>query len=337
MKSAAVTDFSQYAGLRAKAQQNDPEALRAAAKQFEGLMLQQMLKSMRAASIGDDVLGGEQVQFFQEMFDQQLAKDLSNGRGLGLADMMVRQLQATQGGASHRADIGMDGFSVVPQDRQGFDIRARAAVVDAYAAGARGVAGVPGSRPQVPSGYAPRSAVAAAQPQASSPEAFVHSVLPHAEKAAAELGIPASVLVAQAALETGWGKHAMRRADGSHTFNLFGIKADKGWKGERVQTMTHEFENGEMQSQQAQFRAYPSLSAAFDDYVRFLKDNPRYARALAHGGDARQFTGGLQQAGYATDPAYAEKIMRIANGTVINTALEQSQARPLLKPFMQEV
>lgn len=300
MNTAAVTDFSQYAQLRAQARSESPEALRSTAKQFEALLMQQMLKSMRAASLGDDVLGGEQTQFYQEMFDQQIAQHLAAGKGLGIADMMVRQMQSR----SADPEVSLEALAM-PARSARVMARPPTAEPDNAALGASSTATLP-------------TAV-----DVSTPQAFVQSILPHAEKAAAELGIPARVLVAQAALETGWGKHAMRHEDGRPTFNLFGIKADKRWQGDSVQTMTNEFENGEMRRERADFRAYESMGAAFDDYVRFLRDNPRYADALRHGGDARHFAGGLQKAGYATDPAYANKILRIADGDTMDAALRQ--------------
>lgn len=313
MQTAAVTDFSQFASLRAQARSDDPAALRATAKQFEALLMQQMLKSMRDASLGDDVLGGQQTQFYQEMFDQQIAQHLAAGRGLGVADLMVRQMRRTESALPIETESAPP-VSAVPQ---------RSAPVPAAAAAAAGVA------PRAPVD-APVNAQAV-ESVGDSPEAFVRSILPHAQKAAAEIGVPARVLVAQAALETGWGRHAMRREDGSPAFNFFGIKADKRWQGETVQTMTNEFENGAMQRQSAEFRAYDSPAAAFDDYVNFLRANPRYADALRHGGDARHFTAGLQKAGYATDPAYAQKIQRIADGDTMKTALTATRPARLIE------
>jgi peptidoglycan hydrolase FlgJ len=323
MQTAAVTDFSQYAQLRAQARSEDPAALRQTAKQFEALLLQQMLKSMRAASLGDDVLGGEQTQFYQEMFDQQIAQHLAAGRGLGIADLMVRQMQMQAAPASSEQvaalaqTASIDALAVRRPPSPTVAVETRAAAAPALSP-AQGIAGL--------SAASRTQATDLAPVRADTPQDFVRSILPHAEKAAAELGIPARVLVAQAALETGWGRHAIRRDDGSPAFNLFGIKADTRWQGEKVQTMTSEYENGAMRTERADFRAYDSLGAAFDDYVRFLKSNPRYADALRHGGDAQRFTAGLQQAGYATDPAYAQKILRIADGQTMKTALHA--ARP---------
>jgi peptidoglycan hydrolase FlgJ len=317
MQTAAVTDFSQYAQLRAQARSEDPAALRQTAKQFEALLLQQMLKSMRAASLGDDVLGGEQTQFYQEMFDQQIAQHLAAGRGLGVADLMVRQmqLQTAPSPAPDARPVLLPRATVSGAAMPAPSVQTPSPV--------QGIAQRPGAS-QMPVGDGLPLV-------ADSPQAFVRSILPHAEKAAAELGIPARVLVAQAALETGWGRHTMRRDDGSPAFNFFGIKADTRWQGDKVQTMTSEYENGAMRAERAEFRAYDSPAAAFDDYVRFLRVNPRYAEALRHGGDVQHFAKGLQQAGYATDPAYAQKILRIAEGQTMKTALHAARPARLIE------
>ncbi len=284
MRTDTVTDFGQFAGLRNDARQQTPEALRRTAQQFEALLTQQMLKSMRAASLGDDVLGGEQTAFYTEMFDQQLAVHMSSGKGLGLADMLVRQLRGGAGPAAASPVDSTQRASVSP---------------------------------------APRAAAGAIQSlgDTQTPEDFVRAVQPHAEVAAAELGVPARVLIAQAALETGWGRHAMRTDEGGSANNLFGIKADRRWSGDAVNRATTEYENGSQQKTRADFRSYDSVAASFADYTRFLKTNPRYADALRHNGDAQHFVQGLQKAGYATDPGYADKIMKIANGRTLNGAL----------------
>lgn len=311
MRPVSATDFSQFAQLRADARNDSPDALRNTAKQFEALMLQQMLKSMRAASLGDDVMGGEQTQFYQDMFDTQISQHLAAGKGLGVADMLVRQLQGHQPATPKSAD----GYAIGSWKTDGAD-----AATKIETAPTTRPSSVVDDRPSVSS-------------KARTPQEFVRAILPHAEKAAAELGIPAKVLVAQAALETGWGRHAMRRGDGEQALNFFGIKADKRWTGEEVRTMTHEYADGRMQAEQASFRAYDSVGAAFDDYVGFLRSNPRYAQALRHGGDGRQFVGGLQKAGYATDPDYAHKIMRIAEGRTMTRALaEAAQTQPAITP-----
>jgi flagellar protein FlgJ len=256
-----------------------------AAQQFEALFTQQMLKSARAASLGNDVMGGGQTDFYQDIFDQQMAVHLSSGKGLGLADLLVQQLR----GGSTQA-----GSAVTP--------------------------------PLATDATARTSSVQAAQAEKSGSDgndraAFVQAIRPHAERAARELGVPARVLIAQAALETGWGRHAIRGADGQSAHNYFGVKADARWQGAEVQTTTTEYVDGQAQREQAGFRRYGDAGQAFDNYVDFLKSNPRYADALRHGGNAAHFVQGLQKAGYATDPAYAQKILRIADGHTMQLAL----------------
>ncbi len=384
----AVTDFGQFAGLRAEARANNPDALRKSAQQFEALLTQQMLKSMRAASLGDDVMGGEQTEFYRDMFDQQLSAHLASGRGLGIADLLVRQMQARGAGAATEGPAeASDANRMIPLPRAPTSspalpdavatavpapkpprfwpalpiaslpaasagpevaaaVAARNSVAQAkaltsgihayqrFGAVAGSVEPAPVSAPIVPrtaataiAGGTSRAVAVAedAMPATArrmrSPAEFVAAVRPHAEAAAAELGVPARVLIAQAALETGWGRKAIRHDHGGSSFNLFGIKADRRWQGPDIERMTTEYQNGAAVREAASFRAYGSVGESFADYVNFLKSNPRYTDALRHGGDPRRFVDGLQQAGYATDPAYAQKILRVANGRTMTAAL----------------
>lgn len=275
MNTPAITDFSQFAGLRAAARNDDPAALRETAKQFEALFTQQLLKSMRAAKLGDDAMGGTQGEFYQQMFDQQLSLQMASGKGLGIADLLVRQLQTS-----------------------------RAAVV---AAPTPALAEPAAALPLATS--TPRFAPASAGD-------FIDSIRPHAEKAAAALGVPAETIMAQAALETGWGKHLMHDAGGKPSYNFFGIKAGSNWDGERMVKGTQEYRDGAMRSEQAAFRSYASVEEGFAGYVDFIRSNPRYAEAL-RAAPAGGYAAGLQQAGYATDPAYAAKLQRIAASSAI--------------------
>ncbi len=156
---------------------------------------------------------------------------------------------------------------------------------------------------------------AVAQLGEHTPEGFVASIWQHAQSAAKELGVDARALVAQAALETGWGKRHIKHADGSTSHNLFGIKAN-GWNGAVARVPTLEFRDGALRRETADFRAYGSYAEAFDDYARFLTENPRYRQALA-AGDAAGFAHGLQAAGYATDPAYAQKILGVLGSPLL--------------------
>lgn len=279
----AVTDFSQFAALRNAAAKDDPQALHKTAQQFESLFTQMLLKSMHATKFGDD-LTGEQGDFYQDIFDQQLALHLSTGKGLGLADALEHQL----GGKA-------------------------AAAARSYAVGAATAPAVGSSETQA------TSAADDTNWQPKTPAEFVAAIKPHAERAAAELGVPTQAIVAQAALETGWGQHLPRDAQGRTSFNLFGIKAQGGWTGDRVVQGTAEYENGDWGRETASFRRYQSLAESFDDYVRFLKNNPRYADAL-RADDVHGFARGLQSAGYATDPQYAEKLVRVAYSPEVRAA-----------------
>ena len=164
------------------------------------------------------------------------------------------------------------------------------------------------------------------------PGEFVRTLLPHAERAAQQLGVAPEVLLAQAANETGWGRAVPRHADGSSGYNLFGIKADAHWQGARISTPTVEFENGIAVRKPQAFRAYDSYAASFADYVNFLRSNPRYQDVLSKAGDAQAYAQGLQQAGYATDPEYANKLQSIMASPALQQALDtlkNPDSRPL--------
>ena len=287
----AVTDFGAIASLKASARANEPEAVRKAAQQFEALFTQQMLKAARAANLGDDILGGGQTEFYQDMFDQQMALHLASGKGMGLADVLVKQMIGA--GAATESDA-----VPLPPASAGFPVAARAVLSNA----------APASRPSAVGG------------KSTAPQDFIDLIQPHAERAAAALGVPAEAIMAQAALETGWGKQVPKHADGTPSHNLFGIKATQGWDGARLVKTTHEHLGGRMQKVSAEFRSYPSVGEAFNDYVNFLKSNPRYTDALRQGGDAAGFAQGLQEAGYATDPAYANKLLKLVNSASISRA-----------------
>ena len=290
-----------------------------AARELETQFAQMLIKSMRSASPGN-ALGGDTR--YRDMYDQQLARELSKGRGLGLAPMIMRQLEG--GLASEAAAPGATPMPLA---------RAEAAPPLPLAPAAGGMLPLAPSRsgvsmpalapqPQPPAAARATGAADATTPDqldASSPEAFVQSIWPQAQKAAAELGVSPKALVAQAALETGWGRRLAGGKDAS-SLNLFGIKAGGNWKGARVDARTHEFVGGKRVDEQAQFRAYGSVADSFTDYARLI-GKPRYAAARGAGHDVQRFASALQQAGYATDPSYAAKITAIANGATLNRAL----------------
>jgi len=296
------TDFQGINVLRNRARTDgdSEETLRAVAEQFEALFLQMMLKSMRDASLGDSMLDNDNTKTYQSMFDKQISIEMSKGEGIGLADMLVQQLRRSKdedaGEEAATSALPQQNFTELMNTRPGTP-----SVVKTPESG--------GIDRQV-SDWVPES-----------PKDFVRELWPHAKRAADELGAKPEMLIAQAALETGWGQRMIRGADGSNSFNLFGIKADKGWQGARASTETIEFRDGLMRKERAQFRAYASPEESFSDYVDFLKSNPRYSDALRQADDAPAFSRALSEAGYATDPDYAGKINRIMGSSHLREAL----------------
>lgn len=270
-------------------QDNGKEALRATAQQFESYFLQMMLRTMRQTLSQDGPFDSQETKMFSDMFDQQVAQSISQSKGLGLADMLVEQMQASL------------------EAKQGIKIEPR-----------------PYDLPPVIRQTAPDVPGMATDTQADEPLSsrnFVDRLWPHAVDAAAELGVSPHVLLAQAALETGWGKRELRTGDGGSSYNLFNIKAGKSWDGARASADTTEYVNGKPIRETAQFRAYGSYAEAFADYARLLKGNPRYANAVAQGSDAEGFARGLQSGGYATDPTYADKMLRVLNSSAFRASL----------------
>ncbi|VWX60230.1 Glucosaminidase [Burkholderiales bacterium 8X] len=162
----------------------------------------------------------------------------------------------------------------------------------------------------------------AVNPSASQ-SGFVAQHTDAAERVAQATGIPASFMVGQAGHETGWGRSEIRNADGSNSFNLFGIKAGAGWTGKVAEITTTEYIDGEPRKMTAKFRAYNSFEESFRDYARLIGESPRYAQARASTGSAVSYATELQRAGYATDPAYASKLSRAINTTL---QIQRSQA-----------
>lgn len=296
--ASIYTDFQGLTELRGEARKESPEALRKAAEQFEALFLQSVLKSMRDAGGGGGLFENHQTELYTEMYDKQLAISLAReGKGVGLADMLVKQLQGLVGDAAERrAAEGDRGPYPVPE-RRPFATPAPAESAP---------------EPAAPAGDAPQAATPGSEPaRFESPEAFIRHLWPHAERAARRLGADPRALLAQAALETGWGQAVIRHGDGRSSHNLFNIKANHGWSGDHVVKQTLEYRDGVAVKEQAPFRAYDSYAQSFQDYVQFLQDNPRYQEALQQAHDPEAFIEALHEAGYATDPAYSDKISDI--------------------------
>lgn len=267
--------------LRGQAKHSPDQALKAAAQQFESVFLNMMLKSMREATPQDGMFESEQTKMFTGMLDQQLAQSMSS-RGVGLADMMVKQLSLNMGGQMPNVD----------------SLRKASSAVSAL-------------NPPLTAPPATALSVLPSAYSENSQQDFVNRMLPFARQAGQASGVPPQLMLGQAALESGWGKREIRMADGSNSFNLFGIKANAGWNGKVAEVMTTEYKNGVAYKQVEKFRAYSSYAEAFQDYAGLISNNPRYADVLRQGGDVAGMAQAVQKAGYATDPKYADKLVSV--------------------------
>jgi flagellar protein FlgJ len=314
-----VFDANSLSALKRKVKEGDPKALKAAAQQFEALFLQMVLKSMRDATPREGLFDSDQSRMFESLLDQQMAQVLgSKSGGTGLAAMIEKQLLQ-----QHVEPEPRDGpLPLSPPTRfLPFSARGMIPLSNEANQAPLPLPGLPPARsvPSPGSAIDPTLTGDGSQPSATARE-FVNRLWPAAAEAAAATGIPAHFMVAQAALETGWGKAEPRYADGNSSFNVFGIKAGRSWQGPVVEVTTTEYVDGVSQKQVERFRAYGSYAEAFRDYSSLLTANPRYAAVLGTQ-DAGSFARGLQRAGYATDPMYATKLERIIGGTTLRQVL----------------
>ncbi|ELQ18956.1 flagellar rod assembly protein/muramidase FlgJ [Pseudomonas fluorescens BRIP34879] len=389
--SGSYSDLNRLNQLKVGDKNSDGN-MRKVAQEFESLFLSEMLKSMRKATdaVGEDnPLNTDAAKQYQDMYDQQLAVSMSReGGGIGLADVLMRQMQKNKpldaqaatlqgpgavepakkvdvpteiaagtqasgplgrsngqrplwayrvaepqvgGAASHSNDVALMNqrrialpskltdrllAGIVPTapvaiDAKSAPLRNSAAADNVVNSSARAFA-APSGQMQVYARAVAQPPLAPAKKAFSSQDEFVATMLPMAKAAAARIGIDPKYLVAQAALETGWGKSVMRAQDGSSSHNLFGIKAGKSWQGEQARAITSEFRDGAMVKETAQFRSYTSYQDSFHDLVTLLQSNDRYKDVVKSADNPEQFVRELQKAGYATDPDYASKISQIA-------------------------
>lgn len=298
-----IHDISQLDKLRQQAasSENADDALRAAAEQFEAIFTQMLFKSMRQANeaFESDLVDNRTSKFFQQMADEQLSSTLSQQGSLGLADLIVQQFKGINN------DV-VDTTNNLENKRPKLNILSPPELIKKQAAV------LSDKDPQLKASFDSRAKDQVKTPPISfnSPSEFVTNLAPYAKKAARLLGVDPAILIAQAALETGWGEKVIANARGS-SHNLFNIKADPRWQGEKLAVQTLEYHQDIPVQEKASFRAYSSFEDSFDDYVQFLNKNPRYANALEQSKTPSQFIKGLHDAGYATDPNYADKVMSV--------------------------
>ena len=291
-QGSIYTDLAGLQKLKSMPDDKSDEALAAVAKQFESIFVNMMLKSMRDSNAvfeEDNFMHSNESKFYQDMMDNQMAVSLSQGNGIGLGDVLYRQLKAKV---------------MSPED------------IEAAEAAMRGGQKPLGELNFMDRLHQPRMPTLKVKPvdePFESPQAFVDQIYPLAEQAAADVNVDPRYLVSQAALETGWGQHMIKNSSGDNSFNLFGIKADNRWQGDVVTVPTVEFRDGVAQREQADFRAYDSYQASVQDYVSFIQNSGRYQQALTNTDTGEAYVSELQRAGYATDPRYAEKIKAIAD------------------------
>lgn len=320
-QARVVTDVQGLESLRKGARDDDPEALKEVASQFEAMMVQMIMKNARQSNellSKDGVFDSEQVRFYQQMFDEQMAVTITEGGTFGLADVLVRQLSKDYG-LETEADKTRNPISIQEMLDRGsrfpasrYDPELVQSWRDKFAAERADKKAALEEAKRIEQGF-------------DSPQDFITSLYPAAEKAAKAIGVDPQVMLSQAALETGWGRYMIHDESGKNSFNLFGIKADSRWNGKSAVVSTLEYRGGVAQREQAAFRAYGSYEESLKDYANFLQSNPRYTDALKHVADPVKFTKGLQDAGYATDPAYAQKIQKIINSSSMSLAVKNYQ------------
>ncbi|MDR2165760.1 MAG: flagellar assembly peptidoglycan hydrolase FlgJ [Zoogloeaceae bacterium] len=310
-----ASDVKSAQSLRSRMKTDQAAGIRAAAQEFEAMFLQMVMKSMRETTSQDGFLDSDASRFFTGMLDEQMAKNLSRTGQIGLAEMLeaqlTRQFGLQAGTMETQEDTGAAAvgvtrfptFSAETRHRPPPDLPATAGMATWRAALERST---PAQNTE-PAAF-------------DSPRDFVTTLWPHAVEASRDTGIPPQFLIAHAALESGWGRRNIPHEDGSPTHNLFGIKAGESWQGKSAEVATTEYTDGVARNERARFRAYDSYASAFRDYARLLRDNPRYGGVIGSQ-DGTEFARRLQQAGYATDPKYAEKLAAIINGPTLREAL----------------
>jgi peptidoglycan hydrolase FlgJ len=299
------------------------------------VFLNMVMKSMRQAKLSDGILDSQQSDFYRDMYDQQMALQLAEKPGVGLANMIAKQLtpqpvddkeklqlddylnragsaSPTTGGKVLAQASSNNATDQAPLDQSGLSSLERTLALLERQQSAM-------SPTKTTDVRWPISSIDDSEPNATKQE-FIKQLRPYAQQAAQALGVDAHLLLAQAALETGWGQFMVKNGQGENSFNLFNIKADKSWQGKQAKSVTLEFDTDVAKKTVAGFRVYDSYKESFDDYVRFIKSNPRYSEALKKVGNAEEYIKELQQAGYATDPHYANKIISIYSKQAGNQA-----------------
>jgi peptidoglycan hydrolase FlgJ len=294
----AANNYHNLNGLEAlKKDPKSPEALHAVAQQIDALFLQMMLKSMRDAGAEIGESASNEMGMYQDMFDKQVSLSMSQHQSIGLGAQLTRQLAAAAGGSDPASKTPVP--TTVP---------------------ARGPNSFTGQSTVDADGHAGDTSNNVAP---ADPSEFVSQVYPAIQRAAQALGVNPLAIMAQAALETGWGKRMPRSSDGTPSHNLFGIKADDNWNGPRVAADTVEFSGGVVTQKRTAFRAYGSIEDSVNDFARLLSTSPRYREAVAGGASTHGYVAGIGKSGYATDPQYANKLNDVLNSSTFRNLVSK--------------
>jgi flagellar protein FlgJ len=314
-------DLGGLDSLRSKAQKGENSALKEVAQQFEGIFVQMLMKSMRDANAvfeSDSPMNSQYTKFYEQMHDQQMSLNLSGQGMLGLADLMVQQLDPTNSPMTPASVLRGDSDSSARSNGftldNGHAMQMPTSRTTASSPLGLGTSVAPQTLDSLLSGkILPSAALNVDKSQAdfTSQDEFVSRLYPHAEKAAKQLGTTPEVLIAQSALETGWGQKMVKGVAGQQSNNLFNIKADNRWQGDKAQVNTLEYQQGVAVKQKADFRVYDDIGQSFNDFVSFVSNSERYQDAMKKAANPQAFVQSLQDAGYATDPKYTDKVMQV--------------------------
>ncbi len=338
-------DLNSLAELKTKGKDDNPEAIREAAKQFESIFMGMLLKSMRdanAAIVDEPFFDSSQMDMYKEMHDEQLSLSLTTSHsGLGLTDILVRQLSGIDTTGSDKRfkidspEIKNTGDGLQPlttnngfsQNRATRPLEARSIEttlkpnLQAAPLELRDAFNIAAQSPVTKTETVNTEQASERGLDFTSPGSFVKSLWPYAQKAAEILNLDPKVLIAQAALETGWGQFVMRTNEGASSKNLFGIKASDSWSGGSTEVSSLEVESGVVSQKRSNFRTYQSYEESFADYANFISGKQRYQKAMETSHKPEEFIKELQFAGYATDPNYATKIDSIYKSPTLNDAI----------------
>ena len=336
-------NFQQFGDMKLRARENSDDASNAVARQFEGLFVQQMLAAMRSAANIDGGQHSSYMDFYQEMYDKQLAQTIAGQDRLGVAKLILQQIPgdqenavaATSASALEMPPVNIATTPAVPKIEDKAETVSATPTVDfeAQVAWASATTGEKTAAPTaatsgnvvlgkvVADDFAELAQIERANQRWQQPQNFIADIWPEARRAAQSLGVSPGLLVAQSALETGWGRHTLKFDDGRNSFNLFGIKAGNDWRGPALSRASLEFRSGALQSEVSRFRAYATPADSLSDYVDFIQSNPRYRQALSSAGNDEAYIRAIQDAGYATDPNYADKVVGILRGELLQQTL----------------